>query len=762
MGSVYTQYAYLNDEKFLKEVDELKMRLEYARFTLLSWDNEDDLEEIQGYIQSGNINIDNSSALRRTATLSVVVPEYELSYKTISYKFSLNKKLRLEIGLKNTFNKYVGYDILWFPLGVFVITGINISHSLSGSTISLNLKDKMVLLNGECGGTLPASVTFNEREEQDEEGNWVITNPTIYQIIQELVNHFGGEQIGRILIGDLDTRVKQVVRWGAENPIYLNIVDAATNTANAESIQVEYNESRITNKGGNFKPYKQGEDIGYLYTPFTYPGELIGDAGNSVVDILTKIKDTLGNYEFFYDIDGNFRFQEIKNYLNTTQASTVLTQINRDRTSDTVYNSSNNRDDSASYIVDMGKGKSVYDFSNSDLVINYTNNPDYGNIKNDFIVWGIRKSITGLELPIRYHLAIDKKPALQTHYINVYVDPEDGNAKASKALNEVSINKLVKQKKAQYFLDNANFYIGVFQKAKNHQRKFIDKTQEEIDAFYEWIDTASDADIAIELGEEWVGSDHNMLAAYNKTIDDYITSLTANIQSITSRDWRTELYLQGIESEPLATAYNYYYTELMNEWPKLYDIVGGHGRKGGPGFKDDVVANPLDMDFFLDFIDTEDALSEYSVSNIGRRTKVLVDNSINCIFEPKVNDIVFITAAGEKDLEGRTHEEQKQECLSKHQNYCVLSGEAYQQLVLGGHYNGADVAMKDLLYQYTNYNESISLTCVPIYHLDVNQRISVKDAESGISDDFIIKNISCPLGQSGNMTINANRALTKI
>ena len=165
MGSVYTQYAYLNDEKFLKEVDELKMRLEYARFTLLSWDNEDDLEEIQGYIQSGNINIDNSSALRRTATLSVVVPEYELSYKTISYKFSLNKKLRLEIGLKNTFNKYVGYDILWFPLGVFVITGINISHSLSGSTISLNLKDKMVLLNGECGGTLPASVTFNEREE---------------------------------------------------------------------------------------------------------------------------------------------------------------------------------------------------------------------------------------------------------------------------------------------------------------------------------------------------------------------------------------------------------------------------------------------------------------------------------------------------------------------------------------------------------------------------------------------------------------------
>jgi hypothetical protein len=60
----------------------------------------------------------------------------------------------------------------------------------------------------------------------------------------------------------------------------------------------------------------------------------------------------------------------------------------------------------------MGKGKSVYDFTNSDLVISYSNNPDYGNIKNDFLVWGIRKTISGQELPIRYHLAIDKKPEL--------------------------------------------------------------------------------------------------------------------------------------------------------------------------------------------------------------------------------------------------------------------------------------------------------------------------------------------------------------
>ena len=545
----------------------------------------------------------------------------------------------------------------------------NITHNTSGVNLSLTLKDKMVLLNGECGGTLPASVTFNEREEMNEEGEWEISHPTIYQIIQEAVNHFGGEQLGRILISDLDTRTKQVVRWGADSPIYLNIIDAASNNYQGVSaVQVEFNGDRLE---GGYREYTQGDDIGYIYTPFTYPDELIGDAGNSVVDILTKIKDTLGNYEFFYDIDGNFRFQEIKNYLNTTQASTVLTQINRDRTSDTIYNDSNNRDDSASYIVDMGKGKSVYDFTNSDLVISYSNNPDYGNIKNDFLVWGIRKTISGQELPIRYHLAIDKKPELQTHNVELYVDKEDGYLKAKKG---------------------------------------------------------------------------------------------TNTEEVKSTDWRTELYLQGIESENLGYAYNDYYTELMNEWPKLYALKGGadYGREGdSPGFKDSVVYNSLDMDYFLDFIDTSSALGEYSVSNIGRRTKVLVDNSINCIFEPRVNDIVFIVNDG-LDLEGRTYQEQRAECTSKKQNYCAIPSSAYQQLVLGGHYNGADIAIKDLLYQYTNYNESVSLTCLPIYHLDVNQRITIKDPESGIEDDFIIKNISCPLGQSGTMTINANRALTKI
>jgi hypothetical protein len=33
------------------------------------------------------------------------------------------------------------------------------------------------------------------------------------------------------------------------------------------------------------------------------------------------------------------------------------------------------------------------------------------------------------------------------------------------------------------------------------------------------------------------------------------------------------LYLQGVAAEPYGVESNYYYTELANEWPKLFEIV---------------------------------------------------------------------------------------------------------------------------------------------------------------------------------------------
>ena len=104
---------------------------------------------------------------------------------------SMNKKIYVEIGYKNITSRYKEYPIIWFPLGVYVIISSSIAHSNSDLTISLQLEDKMCLLNGECGGTFPATVVFDQYDTIDENGEEIISRPTIYQIIQELVHHFG-------------------------------------------------------------------------------------------------------------------------------------------------------------------------------------------------------------------------------------------------------------------------------------------------------------------------------------------------------------------------------------------------------------------------------------------------------------------------------------------------------------------------------------------------------------------------------------------
>ena len=297
---------YLQDIDFLMKVVQQPNVEQLIKITVLNF-NEKPIQSIEGRVTSGSINIDGNSAVRRTANLSIFIEEETAEYAQVGGIFSLNKKIKIEVGISNQTNEYTEYPILWFPQGIFVIMGINMSHSTSGTSVTLQLNDKMVFLNGECGGVIPAATVFHEYEILDSEtGKYVISKPTILQIIRELVNHFGNEQLGKILINDIDERVKRVMKWSQPNALYLFV----NGEGNYEyTINPQSTEDMIV--------FETGQDIGFVYSDFYYPGELIADAGNTVCDILDSIKNTLGNYEYFYDLDGNFVFQEIKNYLNT-------------------------------------------------------------------------------------------------------------------------------------------------------------------------------------------------------------------------------------------------------------------------------------------------------------------------------------------------------------------------------------------------------------------------------------------------------------
>ena len=676
---------YLRDKNFLKTIDRISLKEEFAKITILNW-QERPIEDIQGKVSSGTLNINGNSSLRRTCNLTILIDENNSNITSVKNSLSINKKIKLDIGIKNNTSQYSEYDIIWFPLGTYIISSVSITNTNSQITsASLQLKDKMCLLNGECGGLLPASVTFSSYDTLDANGAYQTEQPTIYTIIKYVVNYFGGEQLPKILISDVDERVRKVMKWTGSNPLYITQYTSTTSGVQygATTDKEQVDKALAAGTIDSYTEYKSGQDVGYIYTDFIYPGELIGDAGNSVCDILDKIKSALGNYEYFYDLDGNFIFQEIKNYLNTSKSTTDLNNMEQN-----------------DYLIDITKGKSVYTFDDSFLISSYSNAPQYSMIKNDYIVWGMREdATTGATYPIRYHLAIDTKPQTgNTYKVFFYDDPDDGIQKAKRPIQ---------------FSTRDGF-----------------PAQGAEDTFYFALDT-------------------NTVYKWDTEQNTYVMFATQT-KDITTTDWRTELYLSGAQAEGFSLDTNNYYTELNNEWPKMYDIENGE-------FYEEYEKDPSSLDYFLDFIDSSAAIGELSISNIGKRSKIVVDEDINCIFEREIPNLVMIDASQDSAIVT----EQREEAQRKGQDYIQVSGAIYNLLATGGTQNSAFERVKELIYQYTSYNESITLQCLPIYYLDVNQRITVNDSKSNIYGDYMINSISIPLNISSMMTISATRALER-
>ena len=61
-----------------------------------------------------------------------------------------------------------------------------------------------------------------------------------------------------------------------------------------------------------------GQTAGYRITDLVYAGDLILNVGETVTSMLDKIIKMLGDFEYFYDIDGRFIFQRKKTYFYTS------------------------------------------------------------------------------------------------------------------------------------------------------------------------------------------------------------------------------------------------------------------------------------------------------------------------------------------------------------------------------------------------------------------------------------------------------------
>lgn len=669
-----------NYDTFLTDLHNQYKREIYVKITALTF-QEHPTEVIEGFLTSGTINIDGDSAVRRSCNLTLTTSILNIN----DFYWGLKTKFKLEVGLKNDIN--LNYpEIIWFPQGIFVITSFNTNQSINNYTINIQGRDKICLLNGDLGGSMPFQVDLGVLEEYDSKTN--ITNYhkiPIKDIIKQSLITYAQEPIQNIIINDLDEVAVELLEYKGEQPLYLlrninsNIFENYTPNGNTEAITSEGNialknfkeewydtrvnlGSEINNEamevyfsGLEDRKYtigkiENGDAAGYKLTDLTYAGDLIIDIGESLTSGYDKIVKMLGNYEYFYNIEGQFVFQRKKNFINT------------------IWNNEIASEDENYYTNMAYLSPLVYNFEDGEIIQSYQNNPNIQNLKNDYVIWGERITASGAAIPIHYRYAIGKKPEKYTNFNN-----------KTFSIEEYDWRELIYQMALDYRLHG----------------------QEEN---FEW-----------QL-----------------------------------KELNSELYPTG------KTGYEIYYIDLEGFWRQLYNPetnLEGFIPKGEKNqyWHENVIKRPEILNFWFDLLDSEGELSQYSVDIIGDRIKVLNDNSVKAIHYKEVPGLIFAT---QKDYLKLDSEQMS--------GYTLVQVQSDLETLfdISSQGKSAKNVLDELIYNHLYSSETITLKTLPIYYLQPNQRIYVKNEKSKIDGEYIITKMNYGFGHSGMMTINATKAPT--
>lgn len=454
------------DEEFLHKLDQYPHKFLWAKIISLNFE-EFPMEEITGKITGGSINIDGNSAVRLTCSLTMVANDVDIN----NFYWSLNTKFRVEIGLENWIDSSYP-DIIWFKQGMFLISSFNCSVGTNNYTINIQGKDKMVLLNGEVGGVVPASWDFGKIDVTNDDGTVTQDFYPIKDIILQAVHEYAQEPWSNIIVNDLDDYGIELLEYMGESPLYYIIGEPDSGDNNSREIyqmtmdgdmdcyaRLDYWENGERKIGNQYFPttISQLENIpesahssaagtlcyeklieqldpsgnatetidympvkiafstasgapiytvakitkdngmqvcGYRICDIVYPYDLIASPGEALTSILDKLVKMLGNFEYFYDVEGRFIFQKKKTFTEVSYNNIV----NEHSINSEVWA------DSSQY-----NSKYSYTFDKNYLVSSIQNSPNLSNLKNDFSLWGERKQ-GDITVPIHMRYAIDHKP----------------------------------------------------------------------------------------------------------------------------------------------------------------------------------------------------------------------------------------------------------------------------------------------------------------------------------------------------------------
>lgn len=761
----------MNNE-FLTALCEQKQREIFARIILLTWD-EKPLEQIEGSITQGSINIDGRSAVRRTCSLTMLPWKKEVR----TYLWTLNSKFQLEIGLKNNIDP--NYPaIVWFKQGMFVLTSFNSSQTTNNFTISLQGKDKMCLLNGEVGGTLESSVDFGQIEEETQDGKWTIRKLPIVEIIRNAVHTYGGEPFHNIIINDLDTYGVELLEYRHDIPLYLYRPEGQdmysnallendaqiynNNTTSLKGLQDKQLEQLVTGMAGSASPepvtygdksyiftkIQYGDTAGYRTTDLVYAGDLVANISDNLVSILDKIKNMLVEFEYFYDIDGRFVFQKKQSFLET------------------MWSPLSNSDTQPSGLAAFPT--SIYSFKGLSQVTAFNNTPNINNVKNDYSVWGVRKGISGAEISVHMRYAIDTKP---TQYTSVNVTEDEvkeynlkyntkltgQSSKPYSTIGESAVDwrEIIYQMALDHFkyghLDDFELKL---QKANpneyptgltGYEQYYTDLlgfwrqlyiSEEEFNTFQNKI---NELEQEKNIWEKALGDSYDSLSAYNYTLN-----ISTNLEERADAQAKIDNINQQIEEqEKQLNICIQLIEEQENNKAQYYDNKSPYYL-----WNKNVIEHPETLNFWFDFLDTTGELEQFNTKAIGARPKVVNDNNVKSIYYRDIPNVIFTDNLGEEDkISGF--------------KYIQVPGIDYMFSISAQGKSTKD-RIDELLYEHGYCSESVSITSVPLYFLQPNTRISVQDNENDINGDYIISQMTIPLTYNGTMSITATKAVENI
>lgn len=750
----------LLDYDFLKELDSYPHKTVYAKIILLNFD-ELPVQEIQGRISAGNVNIDGASAIRRTCSLTMITNEEQID----NIYWGLKNKFKLEIGLENNIN-FNYPDIIWFKQGLFVITDLNESLNASNHTINISGKDKGCLLNGEIGGSIPSTTNFSKMDINEIDGNNIITTTIdipIKEIIKNAVISFGGENLHNIVINDIDNYGMELMSYKGDSPLYMLFNEKAqmvTNmTFSGKNRKCKYWDSREKewkiNESMNFTDtnfifnsyvdqmatenrtfvwdsqtqdfnysvikFKKDESVGYRKTELIYPGDLIANAGESVTSVLDKIKNMFSTFEYFYDIDGKFIFQKKKTYVNTSWNNVKVSE-------DEIY-------------VDAAAltSQTIYSFNDNQMLTAISKQPSLTNLKNDFSIQGTRKSATGADILIHMRYAISDKP-VKYHSIKedkTYVSYEYVDYIKDEKVNSNNFDQKI------YYIRNTQ---GKFEKAKEYIENQV---------YYYGMDWQ-------EERYDWRELIYQMALDYYKynQQDDFLSLIAIN---------NPTYFPTG------KTGYEMFYTDLQGFWRQIYnpEAIGEEGQYielpvfGGTkerydtftGFNENVEKNPAVLNFWFDFMDTTGEMGQYSIQTIGHRPKAINDSKTAAIYYKQVPQVLFVSG---NELQNLNKENLKDFYNLSGYNFIQISPAYEKYFSISSRQKSAQDTLDDLLYQHLYCSENITLTSIPIYYLQPNNRIFVRDKKTNTNGEYLINKITIPLTYNGTSSINAQLAPNRL